>query len=224
MNASRYRQGDYERDKRNLIELVSDQEKYRKGNKGDKSAFFQISNSHMTIPPRFKKGYTPMMICIEKLSIQDADSLFQFEWRNRVFFEKSVPSRGDAYYQYDHFLRGLQALLDEQSQGISFFGLIKNNQGDILGRMNLVDIEKAEGIGHLGYRVGEDSAGKGIASQALKLFLEEHVPQLAVKMICAKTTTDNISSQKVLLKNGFEPYDMEPERADDFLHYRLYVV
>ncbi|NRS17856.1 GNAT family N-acetyltransferase [Brevibacillus sp. HB1.4B] len=162
-----------------------------------------------------------MMISIEKLSIQNAASLFQFEVYNRAFFEKSVPSRGDAYYQYDHFLRGLQALLDEQAQGISFFGLIKNSQGDILGRMNLVDIEKDEGIGHLGYRVGEDTAGKGVASQALKIFLAEHVPQLAVKTICAKTTTDNISSQKVLLKNGFEPYDMGLETPDDFLHFHL---
>ncbi len=40
MNASRDSQGDNERDKRNLIELVSDQEKYRKGNKGDKRTFF----------------------------------------------------------------------------------------------------------------------------------------------------------------------------------------
>ncbi|AWX57853.1 N-acetyltransferase [Brevibacillus brevis] len=165
-----------------------------------------------------------MIITIEKLSIQDAASLFQFEVRNRVFFEKSVPSRGDAYYQYEHFLRGLQALLDEQAQGISFFGLIKNSQGDILGRMNLVDIEKDDRIGHLGYRVGEDTAGKGVASQALKVFLEGHVPHLNVRMICAKTTTDNISSQKVLLKNGFEPHDMEPDSADDFLHYRLFVV
>ncbi|MGG4444580.1 GNAT family N-acetyltransferase [Brevibacillus fortis] len=165
-----------------------------------------------------------MMIGIEKLSIHDAEGLFQFESRNRAFFEKSVPSRGDAYYQYDHFSRGLQALLDEQAQGISFFGLIKNSQGDILGRINLVDIEKEEGVGHLGYRVGEDTAGKGVASQALNLFLAEHVPQLAVKIICAKTTTDNISSQKVLLKNGFEPYDMESETKDDFLHYRLNVV
>ncbi|MBY0086377.1 GNAT family N-acetyltransferase [Brevibacillus brevis] len=165
-----------------------------------------------------------MMIAVEKLSIQDAASLFQFEVRNRAFFEKSVPSRGDAYYQYDHFLRGLQALLDEQAQGISFFGLIKNSQGDILGRMNLVDIEKDEGIGHLGYRVGEDTAGKGVASQALKLFLEGHAPHLNVRMICAKTTPDNISSQKVLLKNGFKPYEMEPETTDDFLHYRLSVV
>ncbi len=105
------------------------------------------------------------MISIEKLSIQDAASLFQFEVYNRAFFEKSVPSRGDAYYQYDHFLRGLQALLDEQAQGISFFGLIKNSQGDILGRMNLVDIEKDEGIGHLGYRVGEDTARSPIGCQ-----------------------------------------------------------
>ncbi|MFI8712066.1 GNAT family N-acetyltransferase [Brevibacillus brevis] len=165
-----------------------------------------------------------MMITVEKLSIQDAASLFQFEVRNRAFFEKSVPSRGDAYYQYDHFLQGLQALLDEQEQGISFFGLIKNSQGDILGRMNLVDIEKDEGIGNLGYRVGEDTAGKGVASQALKLFLEGHAPHLNVRMICAKTTPDNISSQKVLLKNGFEHDEVEPETAGDFLHYRLCVV
>ncbi len=56
MNASRDGQGHNERNKRNLIELVSDKEKYRKGNKGDKRTFFQISNSqiHST---SIKKGY-----------------------------------------------------------------------------------------------------------------------------------------------------------------------
>lgn len=163
-----------------------------------------------------------MTICIEKLSIQDAASLFQFELCNRAFFEKSVPSRGDAYYHYDHFLHSLQALLDEQEQGISYFSLIKTSQGNIVGRMNLVDI--VDGIGHLGYRVGEASVGKGVASRALKLFLEEHVRELGVSTILAKTTTSNVSSQKVLLKNGFENVDSQSEETDDFLHYRLQVV
>jgi [ribosomal protein S5]-alanine N-acetyltransferase len=54
-----------------------------------------------------------MEIYLDILSAEDAESLFRFETENRTFFERMVPSRGDAYYQYDHFLAILEDLLKE---------------------------------------------------------------------------------------------------------------
>ncbi|MGF9821329.1 GNAT family N-acetyltransferase [Brevibacillus agri] len=137
-----------------------------------------------------------MSIHIEPLKQQDAPALFAFECKNREFFERTVPSRGEAYYHYDYFQNSLQALLAEQEQRISCFTLIKNAAGDILGRMNLVDLDHERGSAELGYRVGADAAGKGIASQALKLLLAEYIQPLGVREVQAKTTAENIASQK----------------------------
>ncbi len=143
-----------------------------------------------------------MDVLIEKLQIADAEELYRFELENRSFFEKMVPTRGDDYYRPEIFKRRHVALLDEQAQGGSNFYLIKDKNGSILGRMNLVDIDKSKKVGHLGYRVGQVHTGKGIASMALKLLLDISENK-DIKQIKAKTTTNNIPSQRVLEKNGF---------------------
>jgi ribosomal-protein-alanine N-acetyltransferase len=140
---------------------------------------------------------------IEKLHAKDFEKLFEFELENRAFFEEMVPSRGDDYYNFETFKQRNKALMDEQAQELIYLYLIKNKEGLILGRMNLVDIEKSEGLGHIGYRVGKAYTGKGIANKALKLLLET-TSKLGLKQISAKTTTNNIASQKVLEKNGFK--------------------
>ncbi len=156
-----------------------------------------------------------MNLSLEKLRIEDSKALFEFELNNKTYFEKTVPSRGDEYYQFDSFLHQLDSLIDEQNHEISNFYLIKDINHSILGRMNLVDIEKEQAIGHLGYRVGQLYAGKGIASRALKLLLEKISEEGIVKQVKAKTTTNNIASQRVLEKNGFERLDI----SDDTIHF-----
>ncbi|MRX74345.1 GNAT family N-acetyltransferase [Bacillus lacus] len=144
-----------------------------------------------------------MEIRLEKLRPEDAKKLFEFELENRAYFEKMVPSRGEAYYNFDAFKNSHEALLNEQTKGQSYYYLIKDENGLILGRMNLVDIDKTSHSGFIGYRVGESYTGKGVANKALKLLLETHNRQ-GIKHILAKTTTNNIPSQKVLEKNGFK--------------------
>ena len=143
-----------------------------------------------------------MDIIIEKLQYADAENLFEFELENRDYFEEMVPSRGDDYYNFETFKKKHHALLDEQVQGLSYFYLIKNKNGLILGRINLVDIDKSQNLGHVGYRVGKVYTGKGIASKALKILIKTMSKQ-GIKQLLAKTTTNNIASQKVLEKNGF---------------------
>ncbi|WP_368505184.1 GNAT family N-acetyltransferase [Alkalihalophilus sp. As8PL] len=143
-----------------------------------------------------------MEITLEKLQPGDAKKLYEFEIENRDYFEKMVPSRGEDYYNFETFKIRHEALLDEQTKGQSYYYLIKNENGLILGRMNLVDIDKSRNLGYIGYRVGGAYTGKGIANRALKLLLETLNWQ-GIKQVLAKTTTNNIPSQKVLEKNGF---------------------
>jgi len=166
-----------------------------------------------------------MNIFIEKLKDIDAESLRMFEIENRDFFEEMVPSRGDDYYKPDVFKLRHDALLKEQRKGTSIFYVIKDENNSILGRINLVDIDKQSQIGFLGYRVGYKHTGKGIAKKALQLLLEK-IDKLEIKEIKAKTTTNNIASQKVLEKNGFERIEVDDEvfemknRTLKFVHYK----
>lgn len=139
-------------------------------------------------------------ITIKKLSALDEEDLFQFEGMNRAYFEEMVPSRGEEYYDRDVFRERHHALLEEQSGGRTSFYLIKDGEGNIVGRINLVCEEEKRG--DLGYRIGSDYTGKGIAKQALKLLIDS-VKVSEIEEVHAKTTSNNIASQKVLEKNGF---------------------
>jgi ribosomal-protein-alanine N-acetyltransferase len=154
-----------------------------------------------------------MDITIEKLHETDAEKLFEFELENRAFFEESVPCRGDEYYVFENFKKRHKALLDEQAEGLSYFFLIKNNNDSILGRINIIDIDKSQKLGHVGYRVGKAYTRKGIASKALKMLIETMSNQ-GLKQILAKTTINNIASQKVLEKIGFKQIAINDEEFE----------
>ena len=167
-----------------------------------------------------------MDVYIEKLKVTDAEDLYNFELENRKKFEEMVPTRGDDYYNPELFKKRHAALLEEQVQGDSYFYLIKDKDSSILGRINFVDIDESHKIGHLGYRVGQAHTGKGIATKALKLLLETEIDK-DIKQIKAKTTTNNIASQKVLEKNGFEKiatageiFEMNGQKLQ-FVYYTL---
>ncbi|QKG85531.1 GNAT family N-acetyltransferase [Kroppenstedtia pulmonis] len=167
-----------------------------------------------------------MEFYLKRLGIEDARALFAFELDNKSYFEKFVPPRGREYDHFEAFLHHLKSLLTEQTQGRCYFYLIKDQHDSILGRMNVVDIEESQGIGHLGYRVGKLHAGKGIASGALKQLLDHISEEGVIKQLHAKTTTTNIASQRVLEKNGFVQLGRSDESIElngqhlKFVHYR----
>ncbi|GAA0322938.1 GNAT family N-acetyltransferase [Oceanobacillus sp. FSL W7-1293] len=165
------------------------------------------------------------MIHIAPLQIEDEDKLYTFELHNRKYFEKFVPSRGEAFYQKDYFHDRLRELLKEQADSKSYFFLIKDADGEILGRVNLTDIRPSQKIGFLGYRVGEAHTGKGIAGKAVELLKVEAEKTLRLKGIKAQTTADNIASQSVLGKNGFKEISREDTVYEGkpltFVYYQL---
>lgn len=145
-----------------------------------------------------------MSIKIVPINEGEALALLKFEINNRSFFEKSCPSRGDKYYEIDNFKAILKELVREQEQGLHYMYLIKNNDDEIVGRVNLVDvirgnINKAE----LGYRIGKDHSKKGYGKKAVRLVLEEALNIHKVHRVEAGTSMNNIASQKVLEASGF---------------------
>jgi ribosomal-protein-alanine N-acetyltransferase len=128
------------------------------------------------------------MTKLERLRADHATALLAFERENREFFALSIPDRGDAYFS--EFEARHRALLAEQDTGACHFHVVVDERGDLLGRVNLVDVQ--DGNAELGYRIGEHATGRGVATAAYGL-----------RSLVARTTTDNPASQRVLSRNGF---------------------
>ncbi len=143
-------------------------------------------------------------VSVKLLSIDDADSLFEFEVENRCYFESIGLSRSNSYYNRASFQEIIERLVAEQEKDIHYMYLVMNTQGEVIGRVNLTDVikeplKKAE----LGYRMGEKHQGKGYATTAVKLIVKQAGLVHKLHRIEAGTSPQNIGSQIVLIKSGF---------------------
>jgi ribosomal-protein-alanine N-acetyltransferase len=155
-------------------------------------------------------------IVIDLLDESDIQALFAFELKNRIFFEKVGFPRGDSYYEYDHFAIAIKQSIEEQNKGLNSQYLIKDSSGLILGRVNLLSIvRECFNKAHLGYRMGEEYQGKGFATRAVKLIMDKAVNDHNLHRLEAGTSPDNIGSQIVLIKNGFQFVG----RFNKYIHY-----
>ncbi|MBS4537488.1 GNAT family N-acetyltransferase [Clostridium sp. D2Q-11] len=144
-------------------------------------------------------------ITIELISRSNAIEVLEFERENRQFFESTLPSRGDKYYEEEFFMEIIEEIIEEQTEGQCYMYVIRNELGKVVGRVNLFSVvrgmfEKAE----IGYRIGQKHNGKGYATKAVELAIDEGFNKYNLHRIEAGTSPNNIGSQIVLIKNGFQ--------------------
>jgi ribosomal-protein-alanine N-acetyltransferase len=138
---------------------------------------------------------------IESLRPEHAPDLLAFERRNRAYFARSVPDRGDDYFA--SFDARHAALLAEQDQGVCRFHVVVDEAGAIIARVNLLDC--VGGSAELGYRVAERAAGRGVATAAVREICGLAVAAYGLSALTAQTTIDNAGSRAVLARAGFVP-------------------
>ncbi len=138
---------------------------------------------------------------LQRLRADHAPAILAFELANRAYFAAFVSDRGDEFY--DHFTERYNALLAEQEAGICVFHVLVGEDGMVLGRFNLVDLE--DGTAELGYRVAQQVAGRGVATATVRELCRLAAAQYRLRTLRAATTYDNVASQKVLTKAGFVP-------------------
>lgn len=145
-----------------------------------------------------------MSIRIIPINEKDGQDLLKFEVDNRRFFEESCISRGDEYYEEDNFKEILKQLIKEQEEGVHYMYLIKDNNDEIVGRINLVDIIKGYmNKAELGYRISKKHTGRGYGKKAVELILGEAYNIHKLHRIEAGTSIENLASQKILEGSGF---------------------
>jgi [ribosomal protein S5]-alanine N-acetyltransferase len=144
-------------------------------------------------------------LTIELVEQSHGEELLSFELENRSFFEAMVPPRGDNYYEAGNFKSILKEIVEEQEKGLLYMYIIRNETNELVGRVNLVSVvrgifNKAE----LGFRIGQRFNRKGYAVRAVKLVLEDAISKYKLHRIEAGTSLENIGSQIILIKNGFQ--------------------
>ena len=140
-----------------------------------------------------------MSVVLERLRPDHAPALLAFERENRAYFAATVPDRGDAYFA--DFAARHQALLDEQEEGTIRFHVLVEEDGRIVGRVNLIDL--ADGAAELGYRIAESATGRGLATRGVREVCRLAVEEYGLRRLYAKASPDNAASRAVLARVGF---------------------
>jgi ribosomal-protein-alanine N-acetyltransferase len=138
---------------------------------------------------------------LQPLRADHASAVLDFELANRAWFATSISDRGDDFFE--HFTERLDTLLADQDAGAGAYHVLVDEDGAVLGRINLVFVEY--GSAELGYRVAQHAAGRGLATAAVRELCDRAAARYGLHRIRAATSVNNIASQKVLMKAGFSP-------------------
>ncbi|MEV5745276.1 GNAT family N-acetyltransferase [Microbispora rosea] len=138
---------------------------------------------------------------LKRLHADHAPAVLAFELANRTYFAASISDRGDEFF--DRFPDRYNASLAEQEAGICAFYVLVADDGSVLARFNLYDLE--DGAARLGYRVAQQVADRGVATATVQELCRLAAARHGLRTLRAVTSHDNVASQKVLTKAGFVP-------------------
>ncbi|MBE1470106.1 GNAT family N-acetyltransferase [Kibdelosporangium phytohabitans] len=101
---------------------------------------------------------------LKRLAAGHAPAVLASEPANRACFAAAITDRGDDFFE--QFADLCNARLAEQDGGVCAFHVLVADDGSVLGRFNLLDIE--DRTAELGYRVAQHAAGRGVATATVR--------------------------------------------------------
>jgi ribosomal-protein-alanine N-acetyltransferase len=150
---------------------------------------------------------------IRTLQQDDASLLLQFEQDNRDWFERHIAPRGEAFYSPGGVQEHIQEFLDAHANGTLHPCVIVDENGAIIGRANLKDIDRRAGTAEIGYRIAESQAGKGLATGAVRYLVDLAHSSWQLKQLFAYVANENKASARVLEKCMFTRHQVQDECA-----------
>jgi len=126
---------------------------------------------------------------LQLLRAGHAPAVLAFELANRAYFAASITDRGDEYFE--RFTERHRALLAEQEAGICACYVLVGEDGSVLGRFNLYDIE--DGTAVLGYRVAQRVSGQGVATATVRELCQLAASRYGLRTLKAATTHENVA-------------------------------
>jgi ribosomal-protein-alanine N-acetyltransferase len=136
---------------------------------------------------------------LQLVGTQHESVVLAFERENRAYFAKAISDRGDSFFE--QYPQRHRELIAEQEAGTGVFYALVDQNGVVVGRFNLYDI--SDGTARVGYRVGEQASGRGVATSGLRTLCRIARENFGLQVLTAAASDDNVASQRVLLKSGF---------------------
>ncbi len=105
------------------------------------------------------------------------------------------------------------------------FAIVDAATGDFLGVAGLVDIDPGAGEGEIGYALGPEARGRGIATRALGLVTRYALGERGLERVQLNISVDNDASMRVAERCGYRREGvlrslyMKPGRRADFVVY-----
>jgi ribosomal-protein-alanine N-acetyltransferase len=135
---------------------------------------------------------------IRPLTSEDAGELWELLVENREFLAPFEPVRNGRFFTIDGQRERIET---DRSQA---FGILAGDR--IAGTATMSNIAYGPfRSANLGYWVAERLNGRGLATRAVGEVIEIAFGELRLHRLEAATLVDNVPSQRVLEKNGFEP-------------------
>jgi [ribosomal protein S5]-alanine N-acetyltransferase len=141
---------------------------------------------------------------LRPVRLTDAEPLARLYAAERGFLAPYDPVRPEAFYTTDGQRAEIEQALAQAAAGLRFRYLIVAD-GQLVGALGIGNVVRAVFLsGNLGYFVAQSVNGMGVATRAVGLAVEEAFGVLGMHRLEAGTLVDNVASQRVLEKNGFE--------------------
>ena len=145
------------------------------------------------------------------LDLGDVEELTGLLRQNREFLRPWEPVRDDVFFTVARQRDLARAALAAHDGGTMVPLVILTGEGGLAGRLNINGIVRgAFQSGVLGYWVGEDRNGTGLATTAVAEAVALAGAGLGLHRLQAETLVHNAGSQRVLEKNGFTRYGLAP--------------
>lgn len=146
------------------------------------------------------------------IALDDAAGLAEAFARNRAYMAATEPIRPAAYYTERGQRDRIEGVLAERDEGrIVPYVFVETATGAPIGAINLGSIVRGPLCsGGVGYWVDRAWHGKGLATAAVEEVCRVARDEVGLHRVEAGTLLDNLASQRVLAKAGFEAYGVAP--------------
>jgi ribosomal-protein-alanine N-acetyltransferase len=135
----------------------------------------------------------------------DAAALARAYDRNRAHLGPWEPIRGDDFYTEQDQLSRLKLLDEQRREGRTERWTFDGGDGEVYGTITLSNIELGSFLNaRLGYWVDAALNGRGLATAAVSAVCDHARHRWNLHRVEASTNVENVASQRVLAKCGFE--------------------
>lgn len=147
---------------------------------------------------------------LRQLMLADAAELFALIDTNR----EHLSQLGDITAEKYPDLASVEASILPVEQASKLRFAIRDGNGALVGTVNLSPQTNKPNQMEIGYYIGQEYGGRGYATEAVGILCDWAYKERGLSRIFANAHPDNIASQKVLEKAGFERLTEPAENAD----------